>query len=222
MFSTRLRRAAGAACLVLAATLAASGPAWAEATGRLFQPAGENLMITPPPGWRLAFMNGDPAGEYVVDFLPANEAHDSWREGYMGVQRRAFPDASLVNNIQARNLTVAQVALSEVLQGAQRNCPGRFTAMGQKISMTNNMPTAVSGGFCDRVGPSAPYGEGTVLGVFQGKQYLFVVQFSWRPSTANELNQYAYRITPARLQQFLDLMNAATLCGGADEGKCPN
>jgi hypothetical protein len=61
-----------------------------------------------------------------------------------------------------------------------------------------------------------------VLGVFQGKQYLFVVQFSWRPSTANELNQYAYRITPARLQQFLDLMNAATLCGGADEGKCPN
>ncbi|MFJ3057475.1 hypothetical protein [Herbaspirillum sp. NPDC087042] len=219
MFSKRLMRTAGAAFLALA--LAMPGQAGAEVTGRIFQPAGENLMISSPAGWRLAFMNGDPAGEYVVDFLPANEAHDSWREGYMGVQRRAFPAASLVNNIQARNLTVAQVALSEVLQGAQRNCPGRFTAMGQKVTMTNNIPTAISGGFCGRVGPSAPYGEGTVLGVFQGKQYLFVVQFSWRPSTENELNQFAYRITPARLQQFLDLMNAATLCGGTDEGKCP-
>ena len=41
-----------------------------EAEGRLFRPLGENLMISPPPGWRLAYMDGDPEGNYVVDFLP--------------------------------------------------------------------------------------------------------------------------------------------------------
>ncbi|MBG7618604.1 hypothetical protein I5R65_03940 [Herbaspirillum sp. AP02] len=197
-------------------------PSHAEAEGRLFQPVGENLMIAPPPGWRLAYMNGDPEGDYMVDFLPANEAHDSWREGYMGVQRRSFPDAGLLANIRARNLSVPQVALSEVMQGAQRNCPGRFVPMSQKDGSTNNIPLSVSGGFCDRVGPSAPYGEGTVLAVYQGKERLFVVQFSWRPPTENALKQYPYRISPAGLQQFLDLLNAATLCGGPDEGKCPN
>lgn len=208
----------------LLASLLAMAPlaGHAEAEGRLFQPRGENLMISPPPGWRLAYMDGDPDGNYVVDFLPANEAHDSWREGYMGVQRRGYPDAALAANIQARNLTVAQVALTEVMQGAQRNCPGRFVAMAQKDGSTNNIPVSVSGGFCDRTGPVAPYGEGTVLAVYQGKQQLFVVQFSWRPPTENALKQYPYRISPAGLQQYLDLLNAATLCGGPDEGKCPN
>jgi len=196
--------------------------AQAEAEGRLFQPTGENLMIAPPAGWRLAYMDGDPEGDYVVDFLPKNEAHDSWREGYMSVQRRTFPEAALRDNIRARNLTMPQVAISEVMQIAQRKCPGRFVPMGQKDSLTNNIPTSVSGGFCDRLGPSAPYGEGSVMAVFEGKERLFVVQFSWRPSTENELKQFAYRISPERLQQFLDLLNAATLCGGPDEGRCPN
>lgn len=206
-------------CIALAAL--APAPAWAGAEGAVFQPRGENLMISPPPGWRMAFMDGDPGGEYVVDFLPANEAHDSWREGYMGIQRRSFPDSALVNNITARNLTVAQVAITEVMQGAQRNCPGRFVPMKQKDSLTNNIPTSVSGGFCDRAGAAAPYGEGTVIAVYQGKERLFVVQFSWRPSTQNELKQYAYRIAPAKLQQYLDLLNGASLCGGPDEGACP-
>lgn len=215
----KLTGAAVAACIGLAALLPLQ--ARAEAEGSVFQPRGENLMISPPAGWRMAFMDGDPGGDYVVDFLPANEAHDSWREGYMGIQRRSFPDSALVANITARNLTVAQVAITEVMQNAQRNCPGRFVPMKQKDSLTNGIPTSTSGGFCDRAGAAAPYGEGTVLAVYQGKERLFVVQFSWRPSTQNELNQYAFRITPARLQQFLDLMNAATLCGGPDEGACP-
>jgi len=58
--------------------------------------------------------------------------------------------------------------------------------------------------------------------VYQGKQQLFVVQFSWRPPTENALKQYPYRISPAGLQQYLDLLNAATLCGGPEEGKCPD
>ncbi|MBP0596770.1 hypothetical protein J8I26_01525 [Herbaspirillum sp. LeCh32-8] len=215
----KLTAAAVAACMAAFAALPMQ--ARAEAEGAVFQPRGENLMISPPAGWRMAFMDGSPEGDYVVDFLPANEAHDSWREGYMGIQRRSFPDSALLNNILARNLTVAQVALTEVMQNAQRNCPGRFLPMKQKDTVTNNIPTSISGGFCDRAGNTAPFGEGTVMGVFQGKERLFVVQFSWRPSTPNELKEYTYRITPDRLQQFLNLMNAASLCGGPDEGACP-
>ena len=189
--------------------------------GALFQPNGENLMISHPPGWRMAYMDGSPDGDYVVDFLPPNEAHDSWREGYMGVQRRTFPDSPLLDNIKARNLTLAQVAVQEIMQNSQRNCPGRFLPMGQKNTVTNGIPTSVSGGFCDRVGAMAPYGEGSVIAVFQGQERLFVVQFGWRPATQNELKEYGWRITPARLQQYLDLLNGATLCGGAEEGACP-
>ncbi|MFJ3045254.1 hypothetical protein ACIPEN_05435 [Herbaspirillum chlorophenolicum] len=216
----KLTSAAMAACMALAALLPMR--AGAELiTGAVFQPKGENLMISPPPGWRMAYMDGRPDGDYVVDFLPPNEAHDSWREGYMGVQRRSFPDSALLDNIKARNLNVPQVAIAEIMQGAQRNCPGRFQPMGQKNTVTNGIPTSVSGGFCDRAGAAAPYGEGSVVAVFQGQERLFVVQFGWRPATQNELKEYGWRITPAKLQQYLDLLNGATLCGGADEGPCP-
>lgn len=219
MILNKLTTATTAVCMAALALIPL--PASADAEGAVFQPRGENLMITPPSGWRMAFMDGSPTGDYVVDFLPANEAHDSWREGYMGIQRRSFPESGLLNNILARQLTVAQVALSEVMQTAQRNCPGRFVPMKQKDTVTNNMPTSISGGFCDRAGNAAPFGEGTLMGVFQGKERLFVVQFSWRPATPSELKEYAYRITPDRLQQFLNLMNSASLCGGPDEGVCP-
>lgn len=208
--------AALALSALLPAVVAAEG-----LEGAIFQPTGENLMVAPPAGWRLAYMNGVPAGDYVVEFMPANEAHDSWREGYMSVQRRSFPEAGLLANITARNLTVAQVAISEMMQGVQRACPGRFIAMRQKDSVTNGVPTSVSGGFCDRAGNIAPYGEGAVVAAYQGTERVFVVQFGWRPSTANELTQYPYRVTPAKLQQYLDLLNAATLCGGRDQGACP-
>lgn len=215
----KLTGAASAACVALALLL--PGPAGAEVQGAVFQPQGENLMIAPPAGWRMAYMDGDPDGDYVVDFLPPNEALDSWREGYMGVQRRSFPDSALLSNIRARNLSVPQVAITELMQSAQRQCPGRFLPMKQKDSLTNNIPTSVSGGFCDRAGSDAPYGEGSVIAVFEGKQRLFVVQFGWRPSNPNEWKQYGYRITPDRLQQYLNLLNAATLCGGAEQGPCP-
>jgi len=209
------------ACLAGALLLAAESARAEWLEGRVFQPNGENLMIAPPANWRMAYMNGDPDSDYVIEFLPANEAHDSWREGYMSVQRRTFPEKSLLDNIHARGTTVAAVAIGQVMQNVQRNCAGRFVPMKQKDSLTNGVPTSVSGGFCERAGAAAPYGEGSVIAAFEGKSQLFVVQFGWRPSTANELKEYAYRITPARLQQYLDLLNLGRLCGGADEGACP-
>lgn len=210
-----------AAVLALAASLPGAARAQAYLEGAVFQPQGENLMISKPAGWRLAYMNGDPQDDYVVEFMPANEAHDNWREGYMAVQRRTMPDKALQDGIKARLMTVSQVLVSQVMQNAQRACPGRFVPMRQKDSMTNGIPTSVSGGYCDRAS-GAPYGEGSVVAAFQGKERMFVVQFSWRPATAGEAKDSPFRITSAKLQQYLDLLNGANLCGGPDEVKCPS
>ena len=202
-----------ACALTLTATLTAMPAAHAAQEGSLFQPNGENLIIQPPSGWRLAYMNGDPNGDYVVEFLPQNESHDSWREGYMSVQRGA---ASVSPGVHMSTQIVQRV-----LQGAQNGCSGHFTPMKQKDSMTNGAYTSISGGFCDRYGPAAPFGEGSLVAVIEGTKNLFLVQFGWRPSTPNELNGYPLRITPQRLQVLLDQLNRAMLCGGADQLTCP-
>lgn len=181
--------------------------------GRLFQPNGENLIIQPPAGWRLVYMNGDPNGDYVVEFMPPNESHENWREGYMSVQRRAA-------EISVGARASAQL-VQRVLQGAQRDCAGHFTAMKRKDSVTNGAYGAVSGGFCDRWGGDAPFGEGSLIAVIEGKKNLFLVQFGWRPATENELKGYTLRITPQKLQQYLDSLNHAMLCGGPDQLICP-
>src|SRR5450830_662770 len=181
--------------------------------GRVFQPNGENLIIQPPAGWRLAYMNGDPNGDYVVEFMPQNESHDSWREGYMSVQRGAADLSSGAH--------LSTQIVQRVLQGAQRNCAGHFTPMKQKDSMTNGAYTSISGGFCDRLGSAAPFGEGSLIAVFEGTRNLFLVQFGWRPATENELKGNPLRITPQKLQQYLDLLNRATICGGQDQLICP-
>ena len=182
--------------------------------GSVFQPLGENLVVQPPAGWRLAYMNGSPSGDYVVEFMPQNETHENWREGYMSVQRGAA-------EVGAGAHLSTQI-VQRVLQGAQRNCSGHFTAMKQKDSMTNGVYTSISGGFCDRLGSAAPFGEGSLMAVFEGTKNLFLVQFGWRPATENELKGYPLRITPQKLQQYLDLLNRVTLCGGSqDQLICP-
>jgi len=181
--------------------------------GKVFTPNGENLVIQPPSGWRLAYMNGDPSGDYVVEFMPQNESHENWREGYMSVQRGAADVSAGAH--------MSTPLVQRILQGAQRNCSGHFTAMKQKDTMTNGAYTSISGGFCDRVGSTAPFGEGSVVAVVEGTRNLFLVQFGWRPATESELKNYAWRITPQKLQQYLDLLNHATLCGGPDQLPCP-
>ena len=185
----------------------------AAVEGLLFQPNGENLVIQPPLGWRLAYMNGDPNGAYVVEFLPPNESHDSWREGYMMVQRGPLEGAP--------GSGMARQIVQRVLGAAQLKCAGRFISMQQKDSFTNGAATSVNGGFCDRVGATAPHGEGSVIAVIEGVNNLFLVQFSWRPPTENSLKDYTWRITPEGLQQYLNLLNQATLCGGSGQAACP-
>jgi len=174
---------------------------------------GENLVIQPPAGWRLAYMTGDPSSNYLVEFMPNGEDKDNWREGYMSVQRGAYTPAG----------HLATQAVESLIQAAQSKCAGHFVVMKQKDTQTNGAYTSIGGGFCDRYGGVAPYGEGNLTAVLEGKQNLFMVQFGWRPATETDLKDYNWRIQPERLQQYLNLINQAALCGGGkDQPACPH
>lgn len=200
---------------LLLASLSPLPVAAALLEGNVFQPQGENLVIQTPPGWRLAYMNGDPNGDYVAEFMPNNESHDSWREGMMSVQRGAYEMASGAHP--------STQIVQRVLHDLQRNCAGRFTPMKQKDSMSNGAYASISGGFCDRYADSsaAPYGEGKLVAVLEGKKNLFLMQFGWRPATEDSWKNIAWRITPQQLQQYLNLLNQANLCGGEGQLSCP-
>jgi hypothetical protein len=177
------------------------------------QSYGENLVLRPPAGWRLAYSEGDPGGNYVIEFMPANENQGAWREGYMSIRRGAYQPGSGAH--------VATQVVHELLQGAQRLCGGRFTPMQQKETTTNGAYTSISGGFCDRSGSAAPYGEGSLVAAVEGKKNLFLVQFGWRPSTESEAKGPGLHIAPELLQQYLNLLNQAVLCGGDGQPVCP-
>jgi len=205
--------------LLLAAPLLSLSLSLSAVAGPKEAPAapsnGENLVIQPPAGWRLAYMTGDPGSNYMVEFMPNGEDQDNWREGYMSVKRGAYTPVG--------GQHLATQAVESLIQSAQSKCAGHFVVMKQKNTQTNGAYTSIGGGFCDRYGGVAPYGEGNLTAVVEGKKNLFMVQFGWRPATESDLKDYSWRIQPERLQQYLNLINQANLCGGGnDEPACPH
>ena len=178
--------------------------ACATKTDKMPQVNGENLLIHPPSGWRLAHTNGDPDGNYVVEFMPDAEEKEAWREGYMSVQRGAF------NPIPGQHM--APQALATLMQVAQTKCPGHFVPMTSKDTQISGGYAAIGGGFCSRDGLTA---------IIEGRKNLFLVQFGWRPATEDDQKDYGWRIRTDRLKQYLDLINQASLCGAQGELPCP-
>jgi len=200
--------------IVLTMSLAAAFlAACATRAEKMPQVNGENLLIHPPSGWRLAHTNGDPDGNYVVEFMPNAEEKEAWREGYMSVQRGAFNPSS--------GQHMAPQALATLMQVAQTKCPGRFVPMTSKDTQISGAYAAVGGGFCSRDGDVAPYGEGNLTAIIEGRKNLFLVQFGWRPATEDDQKDSGWRIRPERLKQYLDLINQASLCGAQGELPCP-
>lgn len=187
--------------------------ACATKTEKMPQVNRENLLIHPPSGWRLAHTNGDPDGNYVVEFMPNAEEKEDWHEGYMSVQRGAF------NPIPGQHM--APQALATLMQVAQTKCRGHFVPMTSKDTLINGAYAAIGGGFCSRDGNVAPYGEGNLTALIEGRKNLFLVQFGWRPANEDDQKDYGWRIRPDRLKQYLDLINQATLCGAQSELPCP-
>lgn len=216
---TLTRLALGATCtLMTCAAIADEQPA----AGKPFAVHGEQLTLPVPRYLKLAWMEGQPDGDYVMEYIPQDEDINSWRGGYLQIARSSYPAPELMAQLEQAKANITDVGLAQDTKKAASTCGGTYRAMPQHALTYSNVRFAVGGGFCDRYGPAAPLGEGAFVAFVQGKDYQFRIQYGWRPNTPQEQNSYLpWRLPPGIMMRYLESIKAATLCGGEDQAACP-
>lgn len=210
-----------ARCLLLASVIGMPFAAFATEDGLPFTVIGEQLIHPPPTGWKLAWMSGNANGSYVVEYIPEAEDINLWRGGYLAIERLAYPPAAVLKKIDEAKARLADVALFQFIKRAKETCGGQHSEMSQRTNVYNGVYMAVGGGFCDRYGPAAPFGEGSFLAFAEGKEYLFRIQYGWRPNSLEEKSSnIPWRITRQRAEQYLEAIMASSLCGGLAQPTC--
>lgn len=206
---------------VLLACNAIAAPVENPDPGKPLPVTGEQLQHRIPGGWKLAWMEGQPDGEYFAEYIPQAEDIKSWRGGYLSIRRQSYPNAAAMAQIEKAGAKIADIGLFQFMRAAAQSCGGSHQAMSQRVSTSNGVYMAVSGGYCDKYGPAAPSGEGSFVAYVQGKDYLFMIQYGWRPK--NETEQKAnlpWRIAPEASQLYMEAIKASSLCGGKEQPVC--
>ena len=199
----------------------ADDPAAATAAGTPFSVSGERLEPRIPAGWKLAWMEGGAHGGFIVEYIPQAEDIQNWREGYLVVQRMPYPSASAMAELKNANAKIADVALYQLMKKVEQTCGGRHQAMTQATNDYGGAHFAVSGGYCDQYGIAAPFGEGSVVAFVEGKEYLFRIQFGWRPKSESERQaNLPWRVSPQIVKAYVETIKTASLCGGSGQAAC--
>ena len=186
-----------------------------------FSVIGEQIEHPVPAGWKLAWMEGSPNGANYAEYIPEGEDIEHWRSGYLLLRRVPLPSEEVLAKIEGGKNKLADGSLIGFFQKANKACAGTNELMSQRTNVFNGLYMAVGGGFCDRYGTSAPFGEGALVAFAVGKDYLFQMQYGWRP--ANEQQAKAdlpWRIDGERARKYLEAFKASKLCGGAGEPAC--
>lgn len=221
MFSTKFRTLMACAIFSTLLPISYSSVALAAEAGAPFSATGEQLDVAPPNEWKLAWMDGRSDGSYLIEYIPGKEEIDSWRDGYLAIERLHYPPVEIRKEIENAKSSVSEVALFQFVQNAKKACSGRHEPMMQRVNSFNGIRFAVSGGFCDRYGPAAPYGEGAFIAFAEGKDYLFRIQYGWRPKSIEEKkSNLPWRITPDKAEEYLGAIKAASLCAGPGQPGC--
>jgi hypothetical protein len=195
--------------------------AFAAEKGQPFDVSGERIDIQAPAGWKLAWMDGTPNGSYLQEFIPENEDINTWRKGYLSIRRIAYPPAATVEEIKRANSHVADAALASFMKATAANCSEKHTAMSQRANDFNGVHFAVGGGFCDRHGPAMPFGEGAIIAFVEGRDFLFFMQYGWRPADEREAqSNLPLRQSSDVIRSYLEAIKATSLCGGAGQPVC--
>jgi hypothetical protein len=195
--------------------------ALSEVDGAPFAVIGERVDHPVPKGWKLAWMGGKPDGRFVVEYIPASEQIDSWRGGYLAIERLPYPSPEVLDELASKKQAASEFALSLYIQMAKKNCGGKHESMSQRSNVFNGAIFSVGGGFCGRYGPAAPFGEGALVAFVQGKSFLFRIQYGWRPKSAQELSaNLPWRITSQVAQKYLGAIKASSLCAGVGQPEC--
>lgn len=209
---------------LIAVFIASPFVASAAANGEPFPITGEQLEFPLPEGWKLAWMSGKGGGGgYLSEYIPQTEGIHSWREGYLAVERLEYPSTEALKELEKYKIRLSDFALHQFLKKAKEICGGQHTNMAQRTNIFNGVYFAVGGGYCDRYGPAAPFGEGSFVAFAEGKNFWFRIQYGWRPKTLQEQgNNLPWRISPKKATDYLEAIKAATLCGGVEEPVCRN
>ncbi|MDR1710139.1 MAG: hypothetical protein LBS70_10520 [Candidatus Accumulibacter sp.] len=186
-----------------------------------FAVVGEQVEHPIPKDWKFAWMDGNPEGSYIVEYIPEEEDINSWREGYLLIQRLPYPSKEIMAELAEKKVHVADVVIVNTQNSADKRCEGKFEKMSHRVNNFNGVYFSVSGSFCTKYGTAAPFGEGAFIAVAEGKDFLFLIQYGWRPKNADERDSnLKWRITPEQATKYLGAIKATTLCGGTDEPEC--
>ena len=192
-----------------------------NASWKPFRVTGEQIEHPVPTGWKLAWMEGNPDSSYYAEYLPEGESIEHWRTGYLLLSRVPLPSAEVLAKVEGGKNKLADGSVIDFFQKASKACAGTNELMSQRTNVFNGIYMAVGGGFCDRYGATAPFGEGALVAFAVGKDYLFKMQYGWRP--ANEQQAKAnlpWRLDAELARQYLEAFKASTLCGGTEQPAC--
>jgi hypothetical protein len=182
----------------------ASAPGFSFAQGESirFTVSGEQINFRPPSGWKLAWIEGSGDGPYLAEYIPELESIDTWREGYLAIQRYAYPPSDILKVLQANKVRVADMGLAQYINSMNKTCGKNHTPMSQKTNIFNGIYFVVGGGYCSKFDAIAPLGEGAFVAIAEGKQFFFRIQYGWRPKSVAEQNEnLPWRITPDKAKE---------------------
>ncbi|GGP25005.1 hypothetical protein [Silvimonas amylolytica] len=188
----------------------------APTVGAPFAVTGERVTTQIPKGWKLAWMQGDPAGGFMAEYLPEGEDINHWRGEYLAIARFPYPSATVLKQMTEKKVHISEVALSQFMSATQAGCGGKRDEMPHGLNQIDGLLFAVSGGFCDKLEPAAPFGEGQFVAFIEGKDFLHKVQYSWRPGSAFEASaNKPMRLPKQKTVQYLEAIKASRLCDGS-------
>lgn len=202
--------------LVFLINLPMAVPALADTVvGMPFNVKGERLDVTMPPGWKIVWMEGDPRGEYFVEYAPPGEDVETWKTGHLSIIRKPYPSAQTMKEISDAKLKVADVALIGMVKRLSSACAA-YEEITMRTTTANGLYLALGGGFCGKPSENAPLGEGAFVAFYESKNFIYKVQYSWRPQSEAEKQSSPWGIDAAHAKLYRESIKSATLC---DESK---
>jgi hypothetical protein len=206
--------------LIISALLVISN-SHAAVEGAPFVVDGERIDIVPPTGWRLTWMAGDANGEYFAEYIKDGEDARSWKSGLLLIRRLKYPSADLLEQIEKAKSRVADIMLLQYDNQTQQMCKDKYVPAAKRVGELSGLYFAVGGWYCRLNSKETPFGEGSYVAFVEGKGFVHLVQYSWRPQTGQDANSSEWGIDLKTGKTYLDSIVSSVLC---DENKktCKN
>lgn len=186
--------------------------------GDFFEIEGEQLVYKVSTQWRPVWMSGDPKANFFVEYIPEYEQINNWKFGYLKIQRHPYPAPEIMEKIKASGGRISDIAAQQFQEQTSKNCLGKHEKMTHRTNTFNNLFFSVTGGFCNKYGSVAPYGEGAVFAFIEGKDFLHSVQYGWRPIDEKTAKENApWGVFSPLLIQYLNEMKLITTCNSSAE-----